>query len=305
MKKSLLMLILLVLVSACSAVIAQTPPAMHGPPKVLYIVREDIKPGMMPAHNKHSANFANIFAKLQTPNHRIALVPVAGSENEVVYLTGADTFAQLEGILQTTDKKMGSATGATKSELARLQGEAPLLHAAMRDMLAIYRPDLSFNPGVVLPQMRYFTITTVRLRPGKDSEYSDYIKQVMNVARDKAKVDNVHLAVFQVISGTAGGTYLIFRPMKSLGELDDPAAMRVRAAMSDSMRKDADKTVSDTVMSSDTSTYWLTPEMSYVEKEFAALDPAFWNPKPEPVAAKPKPRKRTPKVAAATTPPAN
>jgi hypothetical protein len=260
---------------------------------------------MMPAHNKHSANFVSIFGKLQTPNHRIALVPMAGSENEVVYLTGADTFAELEGMLQATDKKMGAATGTTKSELARLQGEAPQLHAAMRDMLAIYRPELSFNPGVVLPQMRYFTITTVRLRPGKDSEYAEYIQKVMSVARDKAKVNNVHLAVFQVVSGTAGGTYLIFRPMKSLGEMDDPAAMRVRAAMSDDMRKDADKTVSDAVMSSDTSTYWLTPEMSYVEKEFAAVDPAFWNPKPEPVAAKPKPRKRTPRAAVATTPPAN
>jgi hypothetical protein len=305
MKKSLPMFIVLVLVSAFSAVVAQTPPAMHGPPKVLYVVREDIKPGMMPAHNKHSASFATIFGKLQTPNHRIALVPVAGSENEVVYLTGADTFAELEGMLQATDKKMGAATGATKSELARLEGEAPQLHAAMRDMLAVYRPELSFNPGVILPQMRYFTITTVRLRPGKDSAYAEYIQKMMNVAREKAKVDTVHLAVFQVISGTAGGTYLIFRPMKSLGEMDDPAGMRVRAAMSDDMRKDVDKTVSDAVMSSDTSTYWLTPEMSYVEKEFAAVDPAFWNPKPEPVAAKPKPRKRTAKPAAATTPPAN
>lgn len=302
MKKSLLMLI--VLLSACSAAIAQTMPASPGPPKVLYLVREDIKPGMMPAHNKHSANFAAIFGRLQTPNHRIALVPLAGSENEVVYLTGADTFAELEGMLQATDKKMGAATGATKADLARLAGEAPQLHAAMRDMLAIYRPELSFNPGVVLPQMRYFTITTVRLRPGKDAAYTEYIQKVMNVARDKAKVNNVHLAVFQVVSGTANGTYLIFRPMKSLGEMDDPAGMRVRAAMSDDMRKDADKTVSDAVMSSDSSTYWLTPEMSYVEKEFAALDPAFWNPKPEPVAAKPKPRKRTPKPAAAT-PPAN
>jgi len=304
MKKSLLMFVVLFLASTGSTVIAQTPPATPGPPKVLYLVREDIKPGMMPAHNKHSASFATIFGRLQTPNHRIALVPVAGSENEVVYLTGADTFAELEGMLQATDKKMGAATGTTKSELARLQGEAPQLHAAMRDMLAIYRPELSFNPGVVLPQMRYFTITTVRLRPGKDAAYTEYIQKVMNVAREKAKVNNVHIAVFQVVSGTANGTYLIFRPMKSLGEMDDPVGMRVRAAMSDDMRKDADKTVSDAVMSSDSSTYWLTPEMSYVEKEFAAVDPAFWNPKPEPVAAKPKPRKRTPKATAAM-PPAN
>jgi hypothetical protein len=302
MKKSLLMLI--VLLSACSAVMAQTMPAPHGPPKVLYLVREDIKPGTMPAHNKHSANFATIFGRLQTPNYRIALVPVAGSENEVVYLTGAETFAQLEGMLQATDKKMGAATGATKAELARLAVEAPQLHNAMRDMFAIYRPELSFNPGVVLPQMRYFSITTVRLKPGKDAEYAEYVQKIVNVARTKAKVDNFHAAVFQVISGTGGGTYMIFRPMKSLGELDEPVNMRVRAAMSDDMRKDADKSYSDAVMSSETSTYWLTPEMSYVEKEFAAVDPTFWNAKPEPVAVTPKPRKRTPKPAAAT-PPAN
>jgi len=298
------MLSVLVILSACSAAMAQTMPAAPGPPKVLYLVREDIKPGMMPAHSKHSASFATIFGKLQTPNHRIALVPVAGSENEVVYLTGADTFAELEGMLQATDKKMGAATGTTKADLARLAGEAPQLHSAMRDMLAIYRPELSFNPGVILPQMRYFSITTTRLKPGKDAEYAEYVQKVINVARNKAKVDNVHLAVFQVISGTGGGTYLIFRPMKSLGEMDDPVNMRVRAAMSDDQRKDADKTYSDVVMSSETSTYWLTPEMSYVDKEFAAVDPGFWNPKPEPVAVKPKPRKRTPKPAA-VTPPAN
>jgi len=57
MKKSLLMI--LVLLAACSVVGAQTE--APGPPKVLYIVREDIKPGMMPAHTKHSANFASIF----------------------------------------------------------------------------------------------------------------------------------------------------------------------------------------------------------------------------------------------------
>ncbi|MFN2498539.1 MAG: hypothetical protein ABR557_05575 [Pyrinomonadaceae bacterium] len=302
MKKSLLMIVLIAL-AACSAVIAQAPPAPPGPPKILYLVREDIKPGMMPAHTKHSANFVTIFGKLQTPNHRIALVPVAGSENEVLYITGADTFAQLEGMLQATDKKMGAATGATRADLTRLQGEAPQMHAGMRDMLAVYRPELSFNPSVILPQMRYFTITTVRVRPGKDTAYTEYIQKVLNVAREKAKVTNVHLAVFQVVSGTANGTYMIFRPMKSLGEMDEPVARRVREAMSDDMRKDADKTMSDAVMSSDVSTYWMTPEMSYVDKQFAAIDPGFWNPKPEPVASKPKPGKRKP--AAVTTPPVN
>ena len=114
MKKSLLFLVVVILISTFSQVFAQDP-AKEGPPKVLYLVNEDIKPGLMGAHNKHSANFANIFRTLDTPNYRIALVPVAGSENEVIYITGCDSFKELEGILNATDKKMAAASGNTRS----------------------------------------------------------------------------------------------------------------------------------------------------------------------------------------------
>jgi hypothetical protein len=300
MKKSLLFLVVVTLISAFSQVFAQEP-AMHGPPKVLYIVREDIKPGMMGAHNKHSASFASIFRALDTPNHRIALVPVAGSENEVIYLTGADSFKELEDILNGTDKKMSGASGNIRADLDRLDKEAPVLHAAMRDMFTVFRPELSYNPGVDVRTMRYFSISTVRVRPGHDAQYNDYVQKMVNFARQKAKIDTLHLAVFQVISGAPAGTYMIFRPMKSLSELDDPIFMRVRAAMGDDMRKDADKALSDAVMSSEASTYSFEPNMSYVEKDFAAGDPAFWNPKPA-VMAKPKPKKRMAKPLAPPPP---
>lgn len=298
MKKSLLLFGLVFLISAFTQVFAQDKP-MAGPPKALYIVREDIKPGMMEAHSKHSAIYASIFRSLNTPNHRIALVPVAGSENEVVYITAADTFAEVEKMLNDTDKKMAATTGSTKAELDRLGKEAATLHAAMRDMLAIYRPELSYNPGVDIRTMRYFSITTTRIRPGHDAQYAEYVQKIINAARQKAKVDNFHVATYQVISGTQGGTYLIMRPMKSLAELDDPIGMRVRASMSDDQRKDADKAVSEAVMSSENSTYWMTPSMSHVDKEFAAGDPGFWNVKPA-MAAKPKPRKPKPVAAPAT-----
>ncbi|MEP6568417.1 MAG: hypothetical protein ABJC10_01480 [Acidobacteriota bacterium] len=300
MKKSLLFLVVITLLTAFNQVFAQDA-AMHGPPKVLYVVREDIKPGMMDAHTKHSASFASIFRTLDTPNHRIALVPVAGSENEVVYITGSDSFKELEDILNGTDKKMSGASGSTKAELDRLNKEAPVLHAAMRDMLAVYRPELSYNGGVDIRTMRYFQITTTRIRPGHDAQYADYVQKVINVARQKVKVDNLHVAVFQVISGAPGGTYLIFRPMKSLAELDDPIGMRVRASMSDDQKKDADKAVSDAVMSSDVSTYWMTPSMSYVDKAMADGDPAFWNPKPM-MMAKPKPKRKMTKPVAPPPP---
>ena len=299
MKKSLLFVVVVTLLLAFTQAFGQDP-AMQGPPKVLYIVREDIKPGLMEAHSKHSASFASIFRALGTPNYRIALVPVAGSENEVVYITGADSFKQLEEILNGTDKKMAATSGSTKAELDRLNKEAPALHAAMRDMFAAFRPDLSYNAGVDVRTMRYFSITTTRLRPGHDAAYAEYVAKMINVAQ-KAKLDNFHLAAFQVVTGAPGGTYLFFRPMKSLAELDEPTGMKMRAAMGDDMRKDADKSVSDAVLSSETSTYWMTPAMSYVEKDFAAGDPAFWNPKPA-MMAKPKPKRKMTKPVAPPPP---
>src|SRR6266508_3406235 len=116
MKKSLLLIVIVTLVSAFSQVLAQTT-APPGPPAVALIVRADIKPGMMGTHNRHSAEYAAVFNKLQTPSHRIALVPVAGSENEVVYLSGADTFAELENMQKATDAKMAAVSGTMKADL--------------------------------------------------------------------------------------------------------------------------------------------------------------------------------------------
>jgi hypothetical protein len=297
MKKSLLFFVVITLISAFSQVFAQTP-ATPGPPRVVLIVREDIKPGMMGTHNRHSAEFAGIFNRLQTPNHRIALVPVAGSENEVIYLTGADTFAELEGIQKATDDRMAAAGGMMKADLDRLDKEAPALHNGMRDMLAVFRPDLSYNPTVNLPTMRYFAVTTVRLRPGQEDQYADYMNNVLRVARDKAKAE-LHVAAFQIIAGSPNSTYMFFRPMKSLGEYDMRIAPRVREAMSDDQKKKADKAAGETVVFSETSVYAMSPQMSYVSKEMIAGDPAFWSPKPVAM-ARPKPKKR---VAKAVAPP--
>lgn len=293
MKKSLLLAVVSLVLCSFTIVVGQE----HSPPKVLLIVREEIKPSMMDDHNRHSAEFASVFGQLQTPNHRIAMVPIAGNENEVLYVTAAESFRELEGMLQATDKKMGAPSASVKTQMARLQKEAPDLHAGMRDMLALYRPDLSFNPGVPIATMRYFSVTTTRVRPGHDAQYAESLQKIINPTRQKAKVDDLHVAVYQIISGAPAGTYMLFRPMKSIGEFDSGIAAKVRATMTDDQRKDADKAANDAIMSSDVTTYAFMPRMSYVGSEFAAGDPGFWNPKVEMAAAKPKPKKRAPKPA--------
>ncbi len=274
MKKSLLLVAVVILVAAFGQVFAQE----SGPPNVLLIVREDIKPGMMGVHGRHAAEFADAFGKLQTPNYRIALVPVAGSENEVIYITGASTFAELEGMQKATDAKMSAVTGMMKADMARLDKEAPDLHAGMRDMFAVLRPEYSYNAGVNIATMRYFAITTTRIRIGHEDEYTELVK-ITKDAREKAKAE-LHVAAFQLIAGTGANTYMFFRPMKSLAEYDLRIAPRVRAAMSDDQRKRADKLASDSIAGSETSVYAMTPSMSYVSKEVRSSDPGFWMPKP-------------------------
>ncbi len=299
MKKSLFVLAISLLAAGVTQVTAQ-PPNRVGPPPVLLIVREDIKPGKMPAHNIHSASFARIFRQLQTPSYRIALVPVAGSENEVIYITALDTFKEMEQTQRDTDQKMSAASGAMKSELDRLEKEAPDLHAGMRDMFAVYRPDFSYDATVDIRQMRYFAINTVRVRPGQEDQFAEYVRNLTNAARTKAKAE-LHIAAFQIIAGSPSTTYMFFRPMKSLAEYDLRIGPRVREAMSDDQKKKADKLASESVVFSETSVYAFNPQMSYVDKNFAAGDPTFWNPKPEvPVTTKRATGKKPPK---STTPP--
>lgn len=297
MKQVFFAITLLMGSAGLSQLVAQERPM--GPPPALLIVREEIKPGQMGAHSKHSAAYAKIFARLQTNSYRIAMVPVAGNENEVVYVTALGTFAEMEKINQETDKKMGSATGATRTELDRLDREAPDLHAGMRDLFAIYRSEMSYQPEVDIAKMRYFAITTVRIRPGMDDAYVDYIRNLTNVAREKAKAE-LHVAAFQVIAGAptaAGTTYMFFRPMISLSDYDLKIGSRVRSAMSDEQKKKADKTVGEVILNSETSVYAFTPQMSYVPKEMVARDAAFWGPKAQEAAvSKPTPRKRSAKA---------
>ena len=96
----------------------------------------------------------------------------------------------------------------------------------MRDMFSIFRQDMSYNPGVDIRKCVIFQITTTRVRPGHDAQYVDYVQKVMNAAREKAKVDNLHIAAFPGGQWSAGGTYMIMRPMKSLADLDDAYSAR-------------------------------------------------------------------------------
>ncbi len=261
---------------------AQTGPP--GPPPVLQIVREDIKTGMMEAHSREANATVRIWAKAKSPHHRLALVPVAGNENEVTYFWGFDSMAAFGKAQQDIDK-----IGETyKADFDRTRHKGEDYHSAQRDMVARLRPDLSYNNGPAdIAHSRFMRVETIRVKPGHASEFEE-ARKIINAAHEKAKVDE-HMAVYQVMGGAQAGTYIVLIPWKSLAEADGVSPLPHGKAYQDALGESGAKKVaslsSDSIVFNDLSIYAFNPQLSYAFKEWVDADPGYWALKSPPPAA--------------------
>lgn len=254
-----------------------------GPPAVLHIVREDIKTGMMEPHSREANATVRIWAKAKSPHHRLALVPVAGNENEVTYFWGFDSMAAFGKAQQDLDK-----IGETyKADFDRTRHKGEDYHSAQRDMVARLRADLSYNATADIARSRFMRFETIRVRPGHTSEFEE-ARKIINAAHEKAKVDE-HMAVYQVTGGAQAGTYIVLIPWKSLAEGDGPSPLPHGKAYQDALGESGAKKVaslsSDSIVFNDISIYAFNPQLSYVFKEWVDADPSYWTLKSPPAAA--------------------
>ena len=247
-----------------------------GPPKVLQIIREDVKPGKDAAHEKVEAGWPRAFSSVKSPTHYLAMVAVTGP-SEAWFLTGFDSLAALEN--NRLDNEKDLALTAQLDQLSDKDGE---LLTGIRNVVARFREDLSYRAsGVNIGQMRYFYVTTNRIRLGHDDEYVQANK-IVREAHEKANVPE-SWAVYQVISGMPSGTYLTFQPLKSLAEVDafpETHGKAYKEATGDEGRQKLRELTNSGSLSSETTIFAFSPKMSYASKEMASADPDFWNPKP-------------------------
>ena len=272
------------LTGLAAAVGAQSPDH-SGPPPVLAITREEIKPGRMAAHEKLNAAFVAAVSRTPSRSQWLGLVPVSGDENTTLFISAFGNFAEAESQRKADEEQLSNA--AFKAEMEALDKQGADLHAAQRTTFARYRPDLSFHPGTMeeVAQSRYFGITTVRVKYNRIPDYVEYAKAV-NAAREKAGLP-IKLAAYQVTSGAQYGTFIYFRPLKSLKAWDDDyAAMAgTEKAMTEAYGgEEAARKVrlqgGDIVMVADNAVYAMNPTISRPSPEFAKYDVAFWTPKP-------------------------
>lgn len=260
------------LLSCSFSVLAQTAPA-GGPPKVLQIYREEVKPGRASAHEAVETGWPRAFARANWPTHYLAMTSLTGP-SEAWFMTGYDSFAAWEADSRAIDKNPG-----LKKELDQLEAKDGELRSGGRSVVASLREDLSNQPNVDMPKMRYFRVITIRVKPGHEAQFPDVVK-ILKAGYEKANL-TLHWAIYQISSGMATPTFLVFIPMKSLDEVDAAASRSktLQEAEGEENVKKLQTIAADAYVSVESNIFAFNPKMSYPSKEWAAGDPEFWKPK--------------------------
>src|SRR5579871_458961 len=149
------------------------------PPKVLRIVREDVKEGKGSPHEKAEARIAQLFAKNKFPTHYLGMTAVTGP-TQAWFLEANDSFVAVEESLAAQDKL---------TEFDTLDAVDAEYRTGTRMYNAVYRRDLSYHPSQLtegLPKARFVNIITVRVRFGRDQEFAEIGKHVVEALEKSA-----------------------------------------------------------------------------------------------------------------------
>ena len=274
----------LAVVVACACALplgAQAPPAADAdaPPALLVVYRETVKVGRSAAHEVNEQGWAAVMSKAQWPTGWLGTTAMTGA-SEAWYFTGYPTWEAFGSDIAA------QATADSLADTGKHRAADGDLVNATHEMIARYRPALSYKPLGNLAHMRYFTIDTVRVKPGHDAAFADQWREIV-AAHEKANVDE-HWAVYAVQAGAPTGTYLFIYARKSLGELDAAGPAHTsdayRDAMGEAGRARNRDVFRQVIESDETNHFAFSPKMSYVPKSWVDADPAFWTP-PSPPAA--------------------
>ncbi len=262
-----------ILMAACAPAAVGQEEAIMSPPKVLAIVREDIKPGKNAAHVKIESGFARDFA--HTDLHYFGAATVTGA-NAAYFFEGFGTFAEWQAVQESEGKDPAIA-----ADLDRLNEQDSELMTASHTIVAAYREDLSYQPAVPVKGTRYFEMIVERIRPGYEEAFEAMRKRVA-AAHVKAGV-NEHFAVYQVMLGAPAGTYIVFTPLRTLGDLDQLEGAHGKAyqdAIGEEGRKESRELARQSLMDEEVNLVAINPRMSNPPKMWRDADPEFWSPKP-------------------------
>jgi hypothetical protein len=257
-----------------------------GPPKVLVIMREYLKPGKAGStHEKTESAFVHAMAAAKWPTHYFGMDSLSGPSRSLFFV-GYPSFAAWEKDNLATQKNATLSAALDRASVA----DGDLL-SEYESSASVYRDDLSLRSTVDIAHMRYFEITQFVVRPGHEREFEALAKIYVD-GYGKA-VPDAHWATFERQYGAStgasvGDVFLVLNPMKSLAEVDSSFAdsKKFADAMSESDKKKMVELTAACIESVQTNLFTFNPKESYPPDEWIKAD-SFWKPTAAAPAAKP------------------
>jgi hypothetical protein len=189
------------------------PPGAIDPPHILSITKLVVKPGKMTALVNIEAERAQVLKKAKWPRTWIASSSVTGPK-QVWIFARYDSLGDRE-----KDHEYANGTPSLRTALDRLDVAEGELPESKREIRATYQKDISYRPKFDWSEVRYWEIIWVHLRTGHHDEYLE--NRTMTREEHEKGAYDTHQMMYAVQSGEPSGTFMVIRPMKTLGLLDD------------------------------------------------------------------------------------
>jgi hypothetical protein len=268
--------LLLPLAAALAPVLnAQNTPD-DGPPKVLVIHREYLKPGKGgQLHERSESAFVHAFTEAKSPYHYFALDSLSGPSRSL-FLFSYGSFADWEK--ETAAIRSNPDLGAKVDQASLMDGDLLSGYDAGAMML---RPDLSLNKGSI-DGARYFEITSFVVKPGHLHDFTELTKIYIDTFRKVAP--QTHWDTFEVMYGSpvptdaGGAVFLVFNLMKSLDETDKSIldSDKFSSELGTSGMQKVSELTAASIQLSTTNLFVINPRESNPPSEWIKKDPGFW-----------------------------
>jgi hypothetical protein len=275
----------LVLVFSAPLILHSQMNAMDGPPKVLVIDREFLKPGKAGGlHEKTESNFVRASMAAKTKNYYFGMDSLSGASRSLFFFAYPSFEAWEKQTL--ADRKNATLTAAMDHAF-NVDGE---LLSSYEQSAWTLRPELSLNTGNLVGK-RYMEITQIIVRPGHNQDIEELAK--LYVDTYKKAVPTANWAAFELMygvlntGGSNSGAFLFISTLKSLSEADHELGENKQ--FMDALGANGKKRLAELSAGAETITtnlFELNPKISYPPDEWIKAEPDFWKPKPT---AAPKP----------------
>jgi hypothetical protein len=232
-------------------ILASIPLAAQDPPAtILNIYREQIRPGKLAAFMRIEEAAARFCATARCPNPYFAITSLTGPD-EAWWINGFDSPDAVEKVRQAyaANDQIAQYLGSVAEQKGDLVFPGITLLARLRD-------DLSAQASAAFGSTRYISIARVQVRPGQAAAF-EKARQTFKFAVQRSGRAQW---VYQVTSGSEDGTYLVMTPGRTTQEA----------------RAFTPSDLDDSILTSETRLYAVSPSLSMPAQSWQEADPDFW-----------------------------